>query len=67
MQLHNICEVKYFDILWIYFMVPFPASNGNKFTIVSVDYISKWVKIVTLPINDNKVVLLFLKKESYLN
>lgn len=48
-------------------MVPFPASNGNKFTIVSVDYISKWVKIVTLPINDNKVVLLFLKKESYLN
>nr|GEV56785.1 reverse transcriptase domain-containing protein [Tanacetum cinerariifolium] len=43
------------------FMGPFPNSKGNKYIIVVVDYLSKWVKGKALPINDARVVVKFLK------
>nr|GFA72125.1 reverse transcriptase domain-containing protein [Tanacetum cinerariifolium] len=40
---------------------PFPSSKGNKYILVAVDYLSKWVEAKTLPTNDARVVVKFLK------
>nr|GEZ55564.1 reverse transcriptase domain-containing protein [Tanacetum cinerariifolium] len=42
-------------------MGPFPSSKGNKYIIVGVDYLSKWVEAKALPTNDARVVVKFLK------
>ncbi|GKF15333.1 reverse transcriptase domain-containing protein [Tanacetum coccineum] len=43
------------------FMRPFPSSRGNKYILVAVDYLSKWVEAKTLPTNDARVVCKSLK------
>nr|GEU33413.1 reverse transcriptase domain-containing protein [Tanacetum cinerariifolium] len=43
------------------FMGPFPNSKGNKYILVAVDYLSKWVEVKALPTNDARVVVKFLK------
>ncbi|GKB80618.1 reverse transcriptase domain-containing protein [Tanacetum coccineum] len=40
---------------------PFPSSRGNKYILVAVNYLSKWVKVKSLPTNDARVVVKFLK------
>nr|GEV13484.1 reverse transcriptase domain-containing protein [Tanacetum cinerariifolium] len=40
---------------------PFPSSRGNKYILVVVDYLSKWVEAKALPTNDARVVYKFLK------
>ncbi|GJU54717.1 reverse transcriptase domain-containing protein [Tanacetum coccineum] len=42
-------------------MGPFPSSRGNKYILVVVDYLSKWVEAKALPTNDAQVVVKFLK------
>nr|GEW39343.1 reverse transcriptase domain-containing protein [Tanacetum cinerariifolium] len=37
------------------------SSRGNKYILVSVDYLSKWVEAKALPTNDSRVVCKFLK------
>nr|GEW98567.1 reverse transcriptase domain-containing protein [Tanacetum cinerariifolium] len=54
-----ICEI--FDVWGIDFMGPFPSSRGNKYILVAVDYLSKWVEAKALPTNDARVVCKFLK------
>nr|GEU78473.1 reverse transcriptase domain-containing protein [Tanacetum cinerariifolium] len=50
------------DSPWgIDFMGPFPSSRGNKYILVAVDYLSKWVEAKALPTNDARVVCKFLK------
>nr|GFB47264.1 reverse transcriptase domain-containing protein [Tanacetum cinerariifolium] len=46
---------------WHDFMGPFPNSGGNKYILVAVDYLSKWVEARALPTNDARVVVKFLK------
>nr|GEU67861.1 reverse transcriptase domain-containing protein [Tanacetum cinerariifolium] len=55
----QVCEI--FDVWGIDFMGPFPSSKGNKYILVAVDYLSKWVEAKLLPTNDAKVVVKFLK------
>nr|GEU92801.1 retroelement Pol polyprotein-like [Tanacetum cinerariifolium] len=43
------------------FMGPFPSSRGNKYILVAVDYLLKWVEAKVLPTNDARVVVNFLK------
>nr|GEW17997.1 reverse transcriptase domain-containing protein [Tanacetum cinerariifolium] len=42
-------------------MGPFPSFRGNKYILVAVDYLSKWVEAKALPTNDARVVCKFLK------
>nr|GEW39404.1 reverse transcriptase domain-containing protein [Tanacetum cinerariifolium] len=39
----------------------FPSSRGNKYTLMAIDYLSKWVEAKALPTNDARVVCKFLK------
>ncbi|GJT62491.1 reverse transcriptase domain-containing protein [Tanacetum coccineum] len=42
-------------------MGPFPSSRGNKYILVAIDYLSKWVKAKVLLTNDARVVMKILK------
>nr|GEY86997.1 reverse transcriptase domain-containing protein [Tanacetum cinerariifolium]GEY97616.1 reverse transcriptase domain-containing protein [Tanacetum cinerariifolium] len=55
----QICEI--FDVWGIDDMGPFPSSKGNKYILVAVDYLEKWVEAKALPTNDARVVVKFLK------
>ncbi|GJU93217.1 reverse transcriptase domain-containing protein [Tanacetum coccineum] len=56
----QVCDV--FDIWGLNFMGPFPNSKGNKYILVAVDYLSKWVKAQALPTNNDRVVIKFLRR-----
>nr|GFC10636.1 reverse transcriptase domain-containing protein [Tanacetum cinerariifolium] len=59
---HNSIQVcKIFNVWGIDFMGLFPSSNGNKYILVAVDYLSKWVEAKALPTNDAQVVVKILK------
>nr|GEW00822.1 reverse transcriptase domain-containing protein [Tanacetum cinerariifolium] len=55
----QVCKI--FDVWGIDFMGPFPSSRGNKYILVVIDYLSKWVEAKSLPTNDAQVVVKFLK------
>ncbi|GKD42661.1 reverse transcriptase domain-containing protein [Tanacetum coccineum] len=55
----QVCEIL--DVWGIDFMGPFLSSRGNKYILVAVDYLSKWVEAKALPTNDARVVCKFLK------
>nr|GEW66393.1 reverse transcriptase domain-containing protein [Tanacetum cinerariifolium] len=55
----QVCEI--FNIWGIEFMGPLPSSRGNKYILVAVDYLSKWVEAKAIPTNDARVVAKFLK------
>nr|GEV60060.1 reverse transcriptase domain-containing protein [Tanacetum cinerariifolium] len=49
------------ETLGIDFMGPFPSLRGNRYILVAVDYLSKWVEAKALPTIDARVVVKFLK------
>ncbi|GJY16592.1 reverse transcriptase domain-containing protein [Tanacetum coccineum] len=55
----QVCEI--FDVWGINFMGPFSSSQGNKYILMAVDYLSKWVEAKALPTNDARVVVKVLK------
>ncbi|GJY80869.1 putative nucleotidyltransferase, ribonuclease H [Tanacetum coccineum] len=46
----QVCKI--FDVWGIDFMGPFPSSNGNKYILVAIDYVSKWVEAQAFPTSD---------------
>nr|GEW98143.1 reverse transcriptase domain-containing protein [Tanacetum cinerariifolium] len=61
MPQNTIQVCKIFDVWGIDFMGPFVSLRGNKYILVAVDYLSKWVEAKALPTNDARVVCKFLK------
>nr|GEW45392.1 reverse transcriptase domain-containing protein [Tanacetum cinerariifolium] len=61
MPQNSIQVCKFFDVWGIDFMGPFLSSRGNKYILVAVDYLSKWVEAKALPTNGARVVCKFLK------
>ncbi|GJT47033.1 reverse transcriptase domain-containing protein [Tanacetum coccineum] len=62
MPLTNVLVSEVFDIWGIDFIGPFPSSQNNKYILVTIDYILKWVEAEALPTNDARVVVKFLQK-----
>ncbi|GJX36329.1 reverse transcriptase domain-containing protein [Tanacetum coccineum] len=56
----EVCEI--FDVWGIDFLGPFPLSNGNKYILVAVDYVSKWVEAQAFPTSDARNVVKFLRR-----
>ncbi|XP_042387520.1 uncharacterized protein LOC121979592, partial [Zingiber officinale] len=56
-MLNYILEVELFDVWGIDFMGPFPLSYGNRYILVAVDYVSKWVEAVASPTCDARTVI----------
>ncbi|KAJ9566151.1 hypothetical protein OSB04_002117 [Centaurea solstitialis] len=65
MPLNYILEVELFDMWGIDFMGPFPSSYSNRYILVAVDYIYKWVEAIASPTNDSRVVSKFLKRNIF--
>ena len=61
MPLKGILEVEVLDVWGIDFMGPFPSSFGNKYILLAVDYVSKWIEAIASPINDARVVVKLFK------
>nr|GEX52724.1 C2 calcium-dependent membrane targeting [Tanacetum cinerariifolium] len=55
----QVCEI--FDVWGNDFMGPPPSLRRNKYILVAVNYLSKWVEAKALPTNDARVVCKFLK------
>ncbi|GJR94760.1 reverse transcriptase domain-containing protein [Tanacetum coccineum] len=55
----KVCEI--FNVWGIDFIGPFSSSHGNKYILVAVDYLSKWVEAKAFPTNNARVVVKFLK------
>ncbi len=66
MSLHGILEIELFDVWGIDFMSPFPTSFENKYILVGINYVSKWVETVATPINEARVVTKFLRKNIFI-
>ncbi|GJZ39798.1 reverse transcriptase domain-containing protein [Tanacetum coccineum] len=44
------------------FMGPFHFSQNNKYILVAVDYVTKWMEVEALPTNEARVVVKFLRR-----
>ncbi|GKD04963.1 reverse transcriptase domain-containing protein, partial [Tanacetum coccineum] len=42
---------------------PFPSSNGNKYIIVAIDYVSKLVEAQAFPTSDARNVVIYDKEK----
>ena len=62
MPLTGILEVEPFDVWGMDFMGPFPDSCRNRYILVAVDYVTKWVEAIATQQNDARTVIKFLKK-----
>ena len=58
----GILKVEIFDVWGIDFMRPFLISDRNKYILVCIDYVSKWVEAQACVVNDARVVCKFLSK-----
>ncbi|GJX05305.1 reverse transcriptase domain-containing protein [Tanacetum coccineum] len=62
MPQQSIQVSEIFHVWGIDFMGPFPPLKGNKYILVAVDYVSRWVEAKALSTNDARVVVKFLKQ-----
>ena len=62
MPLQGILVVQIFYELGIDFMGPFPSSFGNQYTLLAMDYISKWVEAIACQRNDANTIMGFIHR-----
>lgn len=62
MPQNAILEVELFDVWCIDYMGPFPSSNGFKYILLAVDYVSKWVEAIATVTCDSKPVIRMFTK-----
>ena len=62
MPLQGILVVQIFYVWGIDFMRPFPSSFGNIYSLLAVDYVSKWVEAIACPRNDASTVVGLFKE-----
>ena len=62
MPLQGILVVQIFDVWGIDFIGPFLPSFGNLYILLVVDYVSKWVEVISCPRNDANVVVGFVQR-----
>ncbi|GJX65050.1 reverse transcriptase domain-containing protein [Tanacetum coccineum] len=60
-----MCDASDFAIGAVLGQRPFPSSKDNKYILVAVDYLLKWVEAKALPTNDARVVVKFLNHTSF--
>ena len=58
-------EVEVFDCWGIDFFDTLPSSIDNKYILVVMDYVSKWVEEIASPANDAKMMIKFLKRNIF--
>ena len=62
MPLNYILEVEIFDVQGVDFIGSFPSSQDNKFILIIMDYVPKWVEALASPTNDSLLVARLFKK-----
>ena len=62
MPQQGILVVQLFDVWGMDFMGPFPASFGNTYILLVVNYVSKWVEAAAYPKNEANTVVGFLQR-----
>ena len=60
--LTRIIVMDMFDVWGIDFISPFLNSFGNKYILLCVDYVSKWVEAISTRTNESKMVVRFYVK-----
>ncbi|XP_038896315.1 uncharacterized protein LOC120084584 [Benincasa hispida] len=65
MSMNIILEMELFDVWGIDFMGRFPSSNGHKYILLAVDYVSKWIEVVSCVANDAATVSKFLQRNIF--
>ena len=63
--MHTILEVELFDLWGMDFIGLFPPSFNNLYILLAVDYVSKWVEVISTYINDASVVAQFLRSHIF--
>lgn len=63
--LNFIFEAQIFDVWGIDFMKLVPSFNGNRYILVVINYVSKWVEVIASPTNGSRVVAKLLKKINF--
>ncbi|GJR39191.1 reverse transcriptase domain-containing protein [Tanacetum coccineum] len=58
----NITAKKVYEFGFYWPSVFKDANEGNKYLLVAIDYVSKWVEAQALPTNDARVVVKFLRR-----
>jgi len=46
-------------------MGPFPISFGNVYILLAIDYVSKWAEAILTRINEDRVVIKFLRENTF--
>ena len=64
-SLNSTLVIEFFDLCGIDFMGHFLSSQGMKYILVAIDYVSKWVEAIALANNEGKSVIELLKKNIY--
>lgn len=64
-QMNQILVIELFEVSVIYFMGPFVSSYWMKFILVAVDYVSKWVEAIVIPIIKSKSVTCIIEENIF--